>query len=134
MCHILGTVKHMIIIFGALVENGDISWCFCFNFFKSLIFWVVSEVIGQKMALNDKKFCLSCFISQEPYIIWLSLMVHLNKMIISRNFIHFFQILILQVVRGGKRTTNSWKWQKNCCTPYAGIIHYLIVISGSSVK
>ena len=113
MCHILGTVKHMIIIFGAFVQNGDISMRFCFNFFKSLIFGVVSEVKEQKMALNDKKFCLSCFISQEPYIIWLSFIVHLNKMIISRHFFHFFQILILQVVRAGKRTTNSWKWQKN---------------------
>ena len=28
--------------------------------------------IGQKMAQNGKKFCLVCFIYQEPYIIWLS--------------------------------------------------------------
>ena len=41
----------MIMIFDAL---GDISRHF-FHFFKFLIFWVVSEVKGQKMAQNDKK-------------------------------------------------------------------------------
>ena len=41
------------------------------------------QVKGQKTNQNDKKFCLSCSISQEPYIIWLSFMVHLCKMTIS---------------------------------------------------
>ena len=67
-------------------------WCICvkwwylqlfFRFFNILIFQVVSGVKGQKMAQNDKKFCLSRFISQEPYILWLSFMVHLCKMMIS---------------------------------------------------
>ena len=40
-----------------------------------LIFWVVSGVKRQKMAQSEKKNCLFCFISQEPYIIWLSFMV-----------------------------------------------------------
>ena len=31
---------------------------------------------------NDKKFCLSSSVAQEPYIIWLSFMVHMCKMII----------------------------------------------------
>ena len=39
-----------------------------FFFFKTLIFWVVRGIKGQKMAQNDKKFCLSCFISQEQYM------------------------------------------------------------------
>ena len=37
-----------------------------FSFFSKLL------KIAQKMAQNGKKFCLLCFISQEPYIIWLS--------------------------------------------------------------
>ena len=49
-------------IFGTLVENDDIQAFF--QIFKILIFWVVSGVKVQKMAQNDKKFCLSCFISQ----------------------------------------------------------------------
>ena len=52
-------------------------WCTCvkryprcfFIFSKFLIFWVVRVVKWQKMVQNDKKFCLSHSISQEPYII-----------------------------------------------------------------
>ena len=50
-------------------ECKMISQCF-FHLFQILIFWVVGGVKGQKMSQNDKKLCLSCFISQEPYIIW----------------------------------------------------------------
>ena len=39
-------------------------------FFTILIFWLVRRVKGQKIVQNTKKFCLSCSISQEPYIIW----------------------------------------------------------------
>ena len=46
-----------------------------FNF-KILIFRVVRELKGQKMAQNDKNFCLSHLIFQELYIIWSSFMVH----------------------------------------------------------
>ena len=41
----------MIMIFDAL----GVSLGIFFHFFKFLIFWVVSEVKGQKMAQNDKK-------------------------------------------------------------------------------
>ena len=68
MLHISGTIHHMIIIYGTLMENDNISRSF-FLFFKILIFWVVRGVKGQKMAQNEKKLCLSCSISQEPYII-----------------------------------------------------------------
>ena len=43
---------------------------------------------------NDKKFCLSCLIFQEPYIIRSSFMVHMCKSIIFPNiFFCFFKIL-----------------------------------------
>ena len=48
-----------------------------------------------------KKFCLSRFIFQEPYIIWLSFMVDIWKMVMSLAFFfHFFKILIFRVVLG----------------------------------
>ena len=58
----------MIMIFGALVENDDISMrFFFFFFFKILIFGVVSGVKGQKIVQNDKNIP-SRSIPQEPYI------------------------------------------------------------------
>ena len=65
---------------------------------------------------NDKKFCLSRSVSQEPYIIWLSFMVHLCKMIISPGVL-FFKIMIFWVARkgrgagGGGGKKKSLKWQ-----------------------
>ena len=66
--HISETIHDMIIIYGTLMENDNISRSF-FLFFKILIFWVVRGVKRQNMAQNEKKLCLSCSISQEPYII-----------------------------------------------------------------
>ena len=86
---------------------------FFFHFFNILIFQVVSGVKGKKMTQKDKKFSLLHSISQELYIIWLSFLVHIFKMIISPC------ILIFEVVRGLKG--EKWhKMTKNsiCCTPY----------------
>ena len=66
------------------------------------IFQVVSRLKGQKMVQNDKKFCSSRFISQEPYIIWFSFMVHLFKIISPGFFFQFFKVLIFLVVRSVK--------------------------------
>ena len=51
-----------------------------FNFFKILIFQVVSGVKGQKMA---QKFCLLCSISQEAYIIWPWFLEHMCEVMTS---------------------------------------------------
>ena len=103
--HISGTIHHMIIIYGTLMENDNISRSF-FLFFKILIFWVVRGVKRQKMAQNEKKLCLSCSISQEPYIIWFSFMVHFCKMIIFPRVFFFFSKFwfcgLLKGVRGQK--------------------------------
>ena len=90
-----------------------------FQFFKILILWVVRGVKVHKTVQNDKKFCPSHLISQEPYIIQLSLTVRMCKMIISPGVIyHFFKILIFQVFREEK-AKNGQKWQKFvCCTLY----------------
>ena len=60
-----------------------------FFFFEMFIFHAVRRVKGQKMVQNDKKFCLSCPISQEPYITWLSFMVHMCKIISPAVFFVF---------------------------------------------
>ena len=81
-----------------------------FWFFQNIDFWVVSGVKKQKMAQNDKKFCLLCFISQESYIIWLSLKVHFCE--ISKHFFHFFKILIFGVFREVKGQKLGPEWEK----------------------
>ena len=60
----------MIMIFGALEQNDEISSCF-FHFFKILIFQVARGWGGKraKIVQNDKKLRLSCSTSQEPYIV-----------------------------------------------------------------
>ena len=74
------------------------------------------------MAQNDNKFCLSCFISQEPYITWLSFMVHLCEMMISPDrhfFPFFFKFWFFGLLVGWK--VKKWsKMTKNCvcCSPY----------------
>ena len=87
--HISGTVYRMIMIFGTLVWNDDISRLF-FHFFEIFIFHAVRGVKGQKLAQNVKKLCLVHFISQELYIIWSSFVVHKCKVITSPGVFFFF--------------------------------------------
>ena len=76
---------------------------FFFYFFKILIFWIDRGVKRQKTVQNGKKkLCLLRSISQEPYIIWLSFMVQICKMIISPGVSFNFKILIFWVARGLK--------------------------------
>ena len=117
---IWGTIHYMIVIYVKPVLNEDIFRSF-FHFFKILIFPVVRGIKGQKAVQNDKKIlsvalhisgtirgvkgkkrsrmtksCLLRSISQELYIIWLSFMVEMGKMIISPGV----KILIFQVFQG----------------------------------
>ena len=61
-----GTYHQSSKMFKILLKNigldDNISMIF-FQFFKLLIFWVVSGVKGQRMIQNDKTFCLPHFIS-----------------------------------------------------------------------
>ena len=85
-----------------------------FSFSKFwLIFWVVRGVEGQKMVQNDKKFCLLHSISHEPYIIWLSFMLNMWKMIISLCLFFYFSKFWFFGLLGGKRAKSSQKLQKN---------------------
>ena len=107
-----------------------------FYFFKFLIFRVVKGVKGQKMVQNDKKFCPMHSSSQEPYIIWLSFMLHISKMIISSGvFFIFFKSLIFWVVRGEKGQKKAQNNKKNLSViPYiSGTIYHMIFIYGTHV-
>ena len=74
------------------------------GFFFHFWYFIFPAVRGQKMAQDDKKFCLLHFVSQELYIIWSWFLVHMCKRIIHicRAFLHFFQILIFRVNSGAK--------------------------------
>ena len=72
-----------------------------------------------------------CSVSQEPYIIWLSFMVHMCKKLISWDGVFiFFKILIFSVVRGRKVQKNGPKWQKilSVMLHIWGTIHHMTVI------
>ena len=123
----------MIMIFVALVLNHDISRCFLFLFLgfncsrcigghrakhsqklkkKKKNYIHNTPKIGGKSAKNvqnEMKFCLLCFISQEPYIIRLSFVVHNCKIIISPWIFFLFSKFWFSGVLGG---SNSKKWHK----------------------
>ena len=82
-----------------------------FQFFKILIFQVFGVVEAQKTDQNDKKFCPTCSISQEPYIIWLLFMVHIWKMIISPDIFFFFFKILGTLGGRGKKAKNGLKLQ-----------------------
>ena len=84
-----------------------------FQFFKVLVFRVVWWVKGQKIVQNDKNCCLLHSISQEPYIKWLSFMVHMCKMIISPWLFFIFSKFSFFGLLGSKRAKNGPNWQKN---------------------
>ena len=85
------------------------------------------------MAQNGKILCLSHFISQEPYIIWLWFLVHMCKMIYPAIF-SFFKILIFGVFREIKGKKMTWIYQFQFVLLYISgtvdcIIEILIMIS-----
>ena len=128
MLHISGSIHHMIFMYGTHVQNYSISRCF-FNFFKILIFWGVRGLKGQKIIQNDKKSCLLCSITQEPYIIWLSFVGHKCKMISLGIFFHFFKILIFQVDNGVKGQKIAQNDKKFCLSYLVSQKPYIIWLS-----
>ena len=120
MRHISGTVKHMMMIFGTVVLNDDISM----HFFEIFIFRVVREVKEQKIAQNEKyQLHPSCAISQGQYSLWSWFLVHLCKMMISPGvfFIFFFlDSFIFRAVLGvkGQKMAQDNKKILSVCTSY----------------
>ena len=112
---VTGTIKHMIMIFGIVLQNDDISSHF-FHFFKILIFWVVKRGKRTKNGPKWERILLHS-ISWKPYIIWLYIIIsctpylrtltydgHLWYMSVKwwylQAFFSFFQILIWRLLVG----------------------------------
>ena len=107
---------------------------FFFFFFLILVFLVVRGIKWQKMAQNDKIFCLSHSVSQELYIIWF--LVDWCKMMISPAiFSHFFKILIFWCFGGeGKRAKNDTYYQFQSVTIYiSGTVNHMKIV-GTQVQ
>ena len=106
----------MIMIFGTLVENDDISSCFL-HFFDIFIFWAVRGVKGLKIIQNQKQQLYPTHtIAQEES--WF--LVHLCKMMISPGaFFQFCEIFIFGAVRGVKGQNMTKDDKKSvCCSWY----------------
>ena len=106
-----------------------------FPFFSK--FWFLRLLVGKraKKAQNDKKFCLLCSISQEYHIIWLSLVLHKYKMMISPCVVFsiFFKILIFQLVSGIKGKKKQPKMTKNSVALHISGIKHIIIICGTQI-
>ena len=103
LIHISGTIHHMIAIFGKNMYSDNISAGACFIFFKNLFFLIVRGVKEQKMTQKNKNFCRSHSVSQEPYIMWIWVLVHLCKTMTSPAiFFLSFKILIFFGDKGRK--------------------------------
>ena len=96
--HISGAIHHMLVLQGTHLF-------FFFHFLKILIFWVHKGIKGQK----TQKIVLHS-ISQEPYIIWLSIMVRMCKMIISLSVSS--SKFWFTGFSGGLKCKKGQKWQK----------------------
>ena len=77
------------------------------GFFYSLIFHVVKQAEGQKMAQNDKKVHLLCIIFLESYIIS-SFMVHMCKRIRSWGIFFIFSKFWFSGSLGGQIMLHSF--------------------------
>ena len=103
---------------------------FCHSFSSSIkkadtLFQIKQQIMVQ----NDKKLCPLHSISQERYIIGLSFMAHMCKMIISAGFFSFFFLKFsffgLSV---GKRAKNVPKSQKilSVVLYFSGTMYYVM--------
>ena len=88
--HISGTVDHLTIIFGTHMQNDDISRAVFFVFSKFWFFRLLGGKKGKKQSKITKKFSLLHSIPEKPYIICLSFMVNIYKMVISSSVFFIF--------------------------------------------
>ena len=125
MLHIWGTIHHITVIY--VCEMTVSSCVFSILFLKILFFWVHRGVKGQKTVQNDKKLCQSHSISHESYIIQLSFVVQVCKLVISWGVFFNVKILIFPGCLGAERAKNGPKCQKFLSvTPYiSGTIYDL---------
>ena len=90
--HISGTIYHMIFI---IVHMCKMISPGLFSIFSRFWFFGLLEGKRLKMSQNDRKLWPPHSISQEPYIIWLSFMDHMCKMISPGIFFSFLNFAFL---------------------------------------
>ena len=83
-----------------------------FHFFKMLIFGIIWDLKRQKMAQNDKKFCVSLCISATVHRMTVMFGTH-EWNYISNNFFHFFKSWFFRF--SGKRAKNDLKLLISVC-------------------
>ena len=87
-----------------------------FSFFQNFDFpgcWKGKK--GKKISPKWQKILFVTLVSQEPYIMWLSFMVHMCKMLISWDVFFIFEKFFWVARRwggGGKRAKNGPGWKK----------------------
>ena len=104
--------------------NDNISRSFFFHFIKILILRVFRERGGSKgKKIIHKKLCPLHLVSKEPYIIWLSFVVHKCKLMNSPGFFHSKFLFF------SKRAKNGPKWEKILPVELhiSGSIHHMIL-------
>ena len=99
-----------------------------FRFFKILIFHVDRGKKAKKV--QNKKFSLSCSLSQEQYSVWSSFVVHKCKMIIPPVMFFIFSKFLLFRLLGWSKGKKWPKMTKNpvCRALYSGTANYMIFI------
>ena len=121
--HISRTVYHMIMILRYMWAMNSTKWTILVyhasylmnhTLFDCYLRYICVKWWSLGFFFILSKFSLMCSISQEYHIIWLSLVLHKYKMMISPCVVFsiFFKILIFQLVSGIKGKKNSPKWQK----------------------
>ena len=107
-------------------------WYTCVKWWYLQTYFWVSGFLGGKRAkkVQNDHFCLLHSISQEPYIIWSSFVVHKRELIYLQVCFHFFKILIFRLVRRVKGQKIGPKWRKALSVvPYiSGKIYHMIFI------
>ena len=94
------------------MTSPDAFFIFSKFWFSGLLGWGEGgqEGKGQKMIQNVKKI-LSHSVSPELYLIWLSFLVHMGKMISQKKlFFHFFKILIFWVFQSSSINAKRKFW------------------------
>ena len=104
-------------------------------FSKLWFFGLLGGKKSKKTVQNDKKFCLSHFLSQEPSVIWLSFIVHVCKMIIYPGIVFIFSKFWFFRLSGGKKAKKGPKWPKILTIVFhiSGTIHYMTIIYGTNL-
>ena len=109
LLHISGIIHCMIVIYGTHICKMIISPCLFLIFSKFWFFGLLGGIKGQKTIQNDNKLSVLRSIFQEPYIVWLSFIVHMCRMITSQVVFFNFSKFWFSGVEGQKVTQNGKK-------------------------